>query len=201
MNERPTKQMFLEQVKDHKLKIVKDDGIHRHIMMSSGSFNMWYEIITWPRGLCYSGDMGTFVFRRVPDMFTFFRQKDDELRINTGYWHEKLDAVDRCDGAMKYSPELFRENIIKYYENWCECETCDEVKCRAWERIRNTILPYIDDNEFEAFDAIRMFCKDKDDGFSFYDFYEFEAKDYTYRFIWCLYAIVHAIIQYDKIKL
>ena len=28
-----------------------------------------FDIVTWPGYLCYSGDMGCFVFTRLPDMF------------------------------------------------------------------------------------------------------------------------------------
>ena len=57
---------FLADTQDHKLSILKDDGVYRHIKVSKpneGSYH--YYITTWPWHLCISGDMGTWVFSRV----------------------------------------------------------------------------------------------------------------------------------------
>jgi hypothetical protein len=37
-------------------------------------------------------------------------------------------------------------------------------------------------------------------GFEFSDPWEIDGEDYTYHFIWCLFAIVWAIQQYDAAK-
>ena len=34
----------------------------------------------------------------------------------------------------------------------------------------------------------------------FYDFWETDLEEYTFRYLWCLYAIVWGITQYDKQK-
>ncbi len=54
--------------------------------------------------LCYTGDMGTFVFRRLEDMFAFFRTRSAQAAtacsINLGYWAESTRRMDR-DGQRR----------------------------------------------------------------------------------------------------
>ena len=73
------KQIFLNDVKDHQMTIVRDDNIGRHLRFSKpGTSCMSFDLITWPGYLCCTGDMGTYVFKRLPDMFEFFRTKSNE---------------------------------------------------------------------------------------------------------------------------
>lgn len=188
-----TKERFLEDTKNHKLTIVKDDGVHRHIVMSKGNSVYQYEITTFPQHLCYTGDMGSFVFRRVKDMFKFFRQ--DKLQINPGYWHEKCEAAERDGGAMRYSHELYSDDVKGYFDMYVEgTSDTQEVQDEIWAAIERDIL-YDDDGSIEtAYRDTQMFeCN----GFEFEDFHP-DVQDYSFRFIWCLYAIVHAIQAYDR---
>jgi len=190
-----TKERFLQDTKDHKLTILKDDGVFRHIVMSRGGSVYQYEITTFPQHLCYTGDMGSFVFRRVEDMFKFFRQ--DVLQINPGYWHEKCEAAERDGGAMRYSSELF-EGAVKEYFDMYVVDTAESKKTQdeIWADIKRDIF-YGDDNSADlAFSRILQF---ESNGFVFEDFYP-NVQEYSYRFIWCLYAVVYAIQQYDKTK-
>lgn len=191
----PTKEQFLENVKTHELKIIKDDGVYRHIKMLGYTGAMWYEIITWPNKLCFSGDMGTFVFNRREDMFEFFRR--DKLVINTGYWHEKLEAVDRVDGSKKWSRNVFEANIKEYFDAYCEGVGLLLVQQNnLWAAIKDQVIN-CDDNAVRSFDAANDF---EYKGFTFSDYWETDNTEYTFRFIWCLYAIVYAIMEYDKKK-
>ena len=190
-----TKESFLKDTESHKLQIVKDDGVHRHIVMSKGSSVYRYEITTWPQFLCFSGDMGCFVFCRVEDMFTFFRQTSGELNISKGYWHQKLEAVDKDGGAKKFSPEVFADVVKHHFDLWVDdAEPDAEKKAKVWQEIESDVLWLADDNKVRAFDAANNFTCE---GFEFVDFWDNEFEDYTCRFIWCLYAIVYAIQKYD----
>jgi len=92
---------FVEDTKNHKLTIIKDDGVYRHLHCSSGSSCYHFDIVTYPGHLCYSGDMGCFVFQRTKDMFEFFRSESG--RINPDYWGGKLEA----GKAKEFSEECF----------------------------------------------------------------------------------------------
>ena len=92
---------FLRDVRDHKMIIELDQGVHRSIRFGRpGSSAYHFRLNTWPGHLAISGDMGSYVFSRTADMFEFFRDSAMTGRINPGYWHEKADAVDRNGGAF-----------------------------------------------------------------------------------------------------
>lgn len=193
----PTKESFLKNVENHKLEVRKDEGVYRHLVMGiPGSGNMRYEIVTYPGCLCYSGDMGSYTFSRIEDMFRFFRQTD-ELKINTGYWHEKMDAEDRFSKSKEFDNESFRQTLKQLLDNHFECESDDSDKAAIWGDVESEILGALDDGEYFARQQMDRFSSH---GFDFQDSCGLACEDYTYKFIWCLYAIVHAIMEYDKVK-
>lgn len=104
-----TREQFLEDVKDHRLTIIKDDGLYRHLRFKQpGTSNMFFDIVTWPGYLAYTGDMGSFVFTRIEDMLGFFRSKRGELGINTGYWGRRSSRsrwmeTESVNSALKHS--------------------------------------------------------------------------------------------------
>ncbi|WNP36206.1 hypothetical protein RN333_08395 [Enterobacter kobei] len=82
---------FLLDAAHHRLDVIRDDGVYRHLRMKDpGTSCYYYDIITWPGYLTVTGDMGTWTFSRTHDMFRFFGGWTGE--INTGYWSEKLEA-------------------------------------------------------------------------------------------------------------
>lgn len=186
----PKVQEFLKHVTNHRMEVIRDDGLHRHLRFKQPETgNRYFDLITWPGSLCYTGDMGTFVFSRIPDMFEFFRSPNDDLRINTGYWAEKLQAVDRSSGgsADEYSPDKFREQVKRWLTNG---EASREIRAEVKERV----LSRADDGEFWAMSAATEF---EHKGFRLSDFWEANLREYTYSFVWCCYALVWAIKQYD----
>ena len=188
-----TKQSFLRDTKDHQIKILKDDGVYRHLSFTNNGSSVYrFDLITWPWCLCYTGDMGTYVFRRLEDMLCFFR---GELKINSSYWAEKLEAVDRCDGLKEWSEESFEESVKYDFDMWAESAECSSLeKDDIWESIKSDILS-CSDNGHEAHQAVEYF-----DHEMFNDFWEHDCTEYVPRFIWCLYAIVWGIQKYDESK-
>ena len=183
-----TEESFLNDVKDHKLRVLFDNNMHRHITLARpGSSDMSFEIVTWPGSLCYTGDMGTFVFSRLPDMFVFFRKQN----INLGYWHEKLEAADRRDGSTEYSPEKFRKVIKDIIDNE---DDEDGPIDRLRADVEEEILRLAETSEFEVRQAVDNY---EFEGFKFVDFWECNLTEYTGRYIWACYAIVWAIEQYE----
>lgn len=191
----PTEKEFLGHVAAHQMEVIRDDGLHRHVRFREpGTFNRYFDLITWPGSLCYTGDMGTFVFSRIPDMFQFFRSDyaDNKLHINTGYWSEKLEAADRRSGgnAQEYSPDRFREQV----KHWLDS---GEASRAARKAAKEQVLSRADDGEFWAMQAAVDF---EHEGFRLSDFWEANLREYTYSFVWCCYALVWAIKQYDTHK-
>src|SRR5690606_19663157 len=106
---------FANDTADHQMTVLHDDGVYRHLLFRDPqhSFN-WFELITTPGQLVFSGDGDSYVFRRTTDMFDFFRSgiyRDGSLNINPGYWSEKL-ASSR-DAATSFSEELFKAEVAK----------------------------------------------------------------------------------------
>lgn len=184
---------FLRDVATHKMTVLRDDGVHRHIQFKQpDSGNMRFDLITWPGFLCYCGDMGTYVFQRLPDMFNFFRNSSADckgLYINLGYWAEKCEAHDRS-GVEEYSAEKFRD-VIK--------DILKEEKATKGLRqaVQDEVLDYADDGFDTAYRCADDF---EHNGFKFTDLFEYDFKDYTFRFIWCCYAMAWGIQTYDKAK-
>ena len=204
-----TREDFLKDVDRHEMTILRDDGLYRHARFSRpGTRIMQFDLITWPGYLCYCGDMGEYVFTRLADMFEFFRKPDARSGVDLQYWAEKCRAADRVDSIKKYDPDVARQVIFEWMESWMRDQDFAEgdeegsivVPPELYE-VRNAviddILCHVDAGEHELREAIRGFeCN----GFEFYDFWEADLTEYTFRFVWCCYALVWGIAQYDRKK-
>lgn len=176
-------QRFPRDVAEHQLRVIRCDGVDRHLRFQKpGTYCMGFDILTWPGHLCFTGDMGTFVFSRVEDMLTFFRGE----RINPSYWSEKVLAADR-DGVKEYVADLFRESVR---ERLKEAGASRGVR----QAVTDEVLSAADDGEQMALSAAFNF---EHDGFRFEDVSEIHCRDYTYRFMWCCHALPWAIAQFD----
>ena len=180
---------FTRDVKGHQIKIIKDDGLYRHIRLAQpGTGIMRFDLITWPGHLCYTGDMGTFVFSRATDMFNFFRGHSPNL----SYWAEKVLAADKHGGISRYSADAFCAQIKEYFEG--RTYDWDENKKKAlWLEVEKQVLSAADDGEYAAREAAARFSV-------FVDFWEADCTEYSFPYEWCCHAIPWAIAQYDKVK-
>lgn len=121
MTDVPTR--FVKEVAEHELTIAHDDGLYRHLKFRhtgtcySGYY--WFDLITAPGVLFFQGDGDGFAFRRMEDMFEFFRSSAYMGRPNVQYWAEKL-AGPSPKQVMTYKPETSARRLIedfRYYEN------------------------------------------------------------------------------------
>lgn len=190
-----TKERFIDDTKEHRIMIIRDEGSSRHIRINKvGTWNQGYDIITWPNHLCYTGDMGTYVFSRVEDMFCFFRQK--ELSIKPMYWAEKCLSESRFgEGIQEWSVESFRKRVLEHMMYVLNVETIEEIPEEYMEEAYSLLQA---EDEYECVAAYRDFDSKLFDLTDVFD--GFSGKEYTYNFIWCLYAIVFAISRYDEKK-
>lgn len=181
-------EQFQKDVAEHSLKIVHDDGLHRHLTVSrEKTFNMGYHVTTWPGYLCISGDMGCFVFSRLSDMFQFHR---GDFKISFGYWAEKLQAGE----AYQFSKKYFRDLILELYEEWEKPDLSE----RLWRTSVQEFVDAVDEccARWQALELLEEFCEAC--GHKNHDTCDYELKEYTFRFLWACYAIVHAINLYDE---
>ncbi len=187
---------FQKAVADHEMTIVSEAGFARQITFKTPkTYNNHFHITTWPGYLAISGDAGCYVFARLPDMFEFFRGD----RINPQYWSEKLRAADRNSGYQTFSEEKFQACLKNDFEQWSF--DSDDEKAKAWEAIEESELspdrmPSTMDEAIHA--ALDYECRITKNRFN--DFWDHNFQDYTFRFLWCCYAIQWAIRKYDEIQ-
>lgn len=210
-----TEQSFLKDVSGHQMHILRDDGVYRHIRFKRpDSGCMHFDLVTYPGYLVYSGDMGCFVFSRLNDMFEFFRMGKDDwnynrkggLSINLGYWSEKLKAVDgqRSGGSAKeFNQEKFTKAICDIRLEWIRSGRLEDPDDRRdlWEAVRERVLDRIEEGEQVAHMAANEFFERyADEAFQFEDLWDYDFTEYTYRFVWCSYALAWGVKFYDDAK-
>jgi hypothetical protein len=207
---------FLRDTAEHKMEVVLDQVLHRHLRFRKpGTSCYGFEIVTWPGYLAISGDMGAATFTRLPDMLEFFRDKPERhdanggLYINCGYWAEKCVAN---DGEQKeFLPELFRGYVKERFDEYVEGHT-DEGEdppawaAELWQEIEQDVLMATEDHEatFFAIWSMNDFEPESHEyeDFRFSDAFESATslEDYRHHFIWRLYAIAYAVRAYDDHK-
>lgn len=203
-----TEQRFLEDVKNHRMVVMRDDGVNRHIRFKEPETMMeHFDLITWPGYLLYTGDMGSFLFRRTTDMFSFFRtdRRDfnfnnaGSLSINPSYWAEKLESVDKNGGFEEFDEEEFKQIVSSYRLQWVRHSGLDKDERRElWEAVESDVLGSVEEGEHVAKHAAYEFChRVGKRTFQFDDFFEHRLTKFTYRFMWCCYALAWGVQKYD----
>jgi hypothetical protein len=202
------KESFLKDVVNHQIQIIRDDGVNRHIRLARPDTScMHFDLITWPGHLCYTGDMGTYVFTRLVDMFAFFRRSELEKKysIDRRYWAEKCIAKDR-DGIEQFDEEIFNKTVKRITIEWVRensYRTTKEERRDLWDEVISDVIDADGDSGgYRKQIAAHEFYHEvnADLGFSFYDLFEHSFTDYTHRFTWCCFAIAWGIEQYDIVK-
>lgn len=192
----PTPESFLQDIEHHEMKILHESGLYRHLRFKeSKSSNMWFDLVTWPGIMTIHGDMGTWTFSRLEDMFTFFRSGSD-LKINPSYWAEKLQHGNFSgrEGGKVWDEESFKEDLGEQVASYGLEQADLDIVSRA---IREDV--FRQDNKYELMIYARDFVCEISDGSEF----QFDPCDlpdgmiYSYHFIWCLYAIVWGIQRWD----
>lgn len=195
MSDEDVKQRFDRDIAEHQMTVLLDNGVFRHIRFGKpGTGIASFYLTTWPMHLCFSGDMGTYVFSRLEDMFQFFRGH----RANFGYWAEKVQAEDRHSKTFEFSRDLFEAALKEEFESFWESHGGDdEAKAEAWEDIEVQVL---DGDETVVGAVARAHEFEYEDQKVFTDFWENRLEDYTLRFMWCCHALPWAIAKYDAEK-
>lgn len=183
-----TLETFLKDVSKHRMTVLRSDGLYRHLRFNApGTMDMSFDILTWPGHLCYTGDMGTYVFQRLPDMFDFFRCNGEP---NFHYWKQKVEAEDKCSGLLEWDEDGFRESIMAAVQAYTESHGLDELDAQL---LRDEVTDALDfGDEYGVMRDVRDF---EYEGFSFSDVEP--CYKLTDRFIWCCYALVWAVKQWD----
>jgi hypothetical protein len=199
---------FQRDTANHVLTVLHDDGVYRHLRFGTpgGSSVYCFHLITYPGGLLYRGDMGSFAFERTHDMLQFFRRPDNEkrYRIDLRYWAEKVTASER-GGTREHDPDGFAAEIRRLRREWVRENwhtTTREQRRDLWDSISDQVLAYADDKHRGPVAAYDFTWRDDDVRFQFNDLFDSDHafKRYTRSFMWCCFALVWAIGVYDAAK-
>ncbi|MET1086886.1 MAG: hypothetical protein ABWY04_07175 [Arthrobacter sp.] len=188
------KSRYATDTSGHQMAVLLDTGLYRHLRFADPTTRTsWFEIITTPGLLTINGDMGTFTFSRAKDMFQFFRGTNGA--INDYYWTEKLLASDQP--AKSYSAKAFTTAILGDATGQLDdAEVDGDQRTAALAELQEDVLAYASD-EHEARQALDSFSHDLLD---FTEAWEHDFNEYSFRYLWNLYAIVDGISQYDVAK-
>lgn len=215
-NQSEVHERFKKDIAEHRMTVVRDDGLYRHLRFRRpGTGCYGFDIVTWPGYLAISGDMGESMFTRLDDMFEFFRQTPERhdnaggLYINCGYWREK--CVANGGAAKEFSKDLLNAYVRDAFDEFVKGQGYDEETWPAWAselwaEIKSDVIDSVDDvpSVQTAIEAMRDFEPDDEryKRFRFHDAWEAASslEDYTFHFLWRLYAISHAIRAYDAAK-
>lgn len=176
MNDKTKKiheERFLKTVADHRMEILRDDGVDRHIrfMKEDKSISYYFDIITVSGKLFITGDCGTWGFSRTTDMFDFFRtdkqdwnyNRDGGLSVNPRYWAEKLLCHDRNHSYEEFSEDVFEAAVKEMFDQYFQYEDdfSDEIKQDVWSSIEENVLN--PDGEHDAYLRLQNFSYEHED--------------------------------------
>lgn len=180
---------FARDTATHKVTIRHDHGLYRSVdcWRSDGGTCHHFCVTTWPGHIAITGDMGDYVFSRIPDMFAYVRKKSHETLLDQ--LEAKCDAVCKQSGLRKYA----HEKLIEYVKK--EREEDEDKDAEEWDELLVTLS---DSNEFWNKTALLDFDINDRNPFDLHDWPDF--TELSYHFEWCCYAIAWAVEKYDALK-
>lgn len=99
-----SEERFRQDTSKHEMTVMLDEGLHRHLRFKQPGTNTYcFHLVTWPGFLSIGGDVATYMFSRLPDMFRFFR--DPKGGINPDYWAGKIESTNRNGGHKDFCGE------------------------------------------------------------------------------------------------
>ncbi len=218
------RERFERETAEHVMTVLHDDGLYRHLRFQQEFWQVpwankqrtsmyWFEIVTAPGMLTFNGDGDSFTFRRLDDMFEFFRGPVGS--INPGYWAEKITSG--RDGIERYDRDILAARVE---DALTEVEQDGALPDGLRDAVQNEVLDawdvdshhgamraltdfsyYVDDSDsrgrHEFVDGKYVWIPAKRPDFEFYDPTDWNLRDYDWWFLWALHGIVWGIAQYD----
>lgn len=183
-------EMFRINTAEHQLTVLHDDGLYRHIRMAKPGTGLYhYDLVTWPGYLAISGDLDSYVFARIQDMFAFFRGHE----VNPHYWGEKVK--DDPKRTTSYSEDAFKRLVEERLSELPDIDLTEsqrETKAEIFEQVA------AGDGYHE--EGAREILRDGERVGLFFDTWEWDLSDWDWHFLYCLNAIAAGIAAYDAAK-
>lgn len=199
---------FARDTAKHQMTILHDDGLYRHVRFANPdrSWNYWFDLITALGVLLFQGDGDSFVFRRLEDMFAFFRDSAWQGQPNIRYWAEKLGNGERS--VRVYQQELLQQIVDAEVAKAVATDPKKfaDLAAEVREYVTDELLgeqaydlKLVDDFRFWADPSDRYSLRYKKPDFQFYNVFEWTVQDYHWWFLWACHAILWGIAQYDAV--
>lgn len=195
-------EMFEKEIADHELKVIIDNGVNRILEFrnKNGSSNQFFNVLQTRNHICFTGDMGDFVFtNHNEDMLAWFHGN-----MSMAYINEKCRAGETRD----YSEDTAREGIESMVTDFCydykdDFFNDEDFKESQYDEWRNELLEDVlgdldFENEFTLHDSAYSLSVRVNDSIKF----EIDTSDglscrgYTHRFNWCVLAMNKAAELY-----
>lgn len=210
------RQQYLDWTKDHRMTILQDDGVYRLIRMSKPQSSAYrFNITTFPGYLVFTGDMGSYVFSRVYDMFEFHRidWNSGTPTIDYRYWAQKCEAQDRNSGLNEFCEATFRDAAVRAFREYEFPSTVDRME--AWRDFRQWVVEighcsseeatragmewsYTDPGTTTLLTNGDLACLVSHQVQPFHDFYDYGPFTRpSFRLRWACWAIAETIRAYD----
>lgn len=191
--QREDQERFLNDTKNHRMQVIQDNGLHRHLRFSAPNTNiLYYNITTFPGYLVFTGNAGSYTFSRLRDMFEFHRSSEGCNTIDYNYWMEKAESVDKRSGKETFSEEMFRDALRIQFRDW-HFEDFAQMK-RAWAQVKQELWDI-----YSLDEALNMTSQYQCDETcnTFVDIWDSRLTEVPFSFRWICWAIRYAIRDYD----
>ncbi|GGG64531.1 hypothetical protein GCM10011374_30210 [Kocuria dechangensis] len=174
---------FAADTAGHRLEVLHEEGLYRHLHCSAGGrIAQSFSIITAPGVLTFTGDRGHYVFAGHRDMLACF---DDES-VNVSYWVERFKACDIARPLREFSAEALAQSLEDAIAGDDEIDEDTAAAARA------EILGAADAQDAQE-RAEDFTCNGAT---AFPDVWEWDHEDYTPDTYWCRYALQWAVARY-----
>lgn len=173
---------FEKDTAKHTMTVLRDDGLYRHLRFKSPASAIYhFDLVSWPGHLAITGDAGDFLFARTADMFSFFEVAP---QINPDYWSEKLVAPAGRRGVREFSRIAYEQSV----RSWAAEQSPEVAKAAIEELITGDVH-----SEHQAQEMLRDF---RLEGTEIHDAWEWDLTEFSFRFLWCCWAIRSGISRY-----
>ena len=195
---------FLSDVRYHQMTVEMDQGVHRSILFKRPGSGMYhFRLVTWPGHLAISGDVGDYIFARLPDMFDFFRyagpEYDKDDRINRSYWDEKLRS--NCVSSDRYqiNDKAYTEAVRSMLNSHISFMSLSDAKTVVVEAKRDDLFDPPQSHQ-AACDMLYGWRCPVTLKCPFHEFWDYRVTEPSFSLVWSMRAIQWGIKRYDLHK-
>lgn len=192
---------FENETTEHRMTVLHDDGVYRHLRFAKPSTGMWsWSIVTWPGHLAIAGDIGDgWSFSREHDMVNFFARGLGH-GIDFRYWWEKMPGQLR-DAGRKFSPNVLKQSALDTIREW-ELGTEHEARAIAQFEDEWSGVLYESYEQFhgvlDSFEYVVDKGARETDRYEFYDTWEWDSTDFDHHFLLACHAIAFSVRKYRE---